>query len=48
MEESTEKTARYHNGLRMETQDEISMVSPKTMEEVYQCVLRVEQELLRK
>lgn len=48
MEESTEKTARYVNGLRMEIQDEISMISPRTMEEAYQCALRAEENLLRK
>ena len=48
VEESTEKTTRYLNGLRMEIQDEISMVSPKTMEEAYQCALRAEDKLLRK
>ena len=48
VEESTKKTARYINGLRMEIQDEISMVSPKTMEEDYQCALKAEEKLLRK
>ena len=40
VEESIEKNARYINGLRMEIQDEISMISPKTMEEAYQCALK--------
>ena len=40
VEDSTEKTVRYVNGLRMEIQDEISMISPKKMEEAYQCALR--------
>ena len=40
VEESAKKTDRYINGLRMEIQDEISMVSPKTMEEAYQCALK--------
>ena len=48
VEESAEKTARYINGLRMEIQDDISMVSPKTMEEAYQCALKAEEKLLRK
>ena len=48
VEESAEKIARYLNGLQMEIQDEISMISPRTMEEAYQCALRVEENLLRK
>jgi hypothetical protein len=40
VEDSLEKTSRYINGLRMEIQDEINMLSPRTMEESYQCVLR--------
>ena len=48
MVESGEKTTRYINGLRMEIQDAINMVSPKTMEEAYQCSLKVEEKLLRK
>ena len=47
VEELAEKTTSYINGLRMEIQDEISMVSPKTMEEAYQCSLKVEEKLLR-
>jgi hypothetical protein len=35
VEDSSEKTVRYINGLRMEIQDEISMLSPRTMEEAY-------------
>ena len=42
VEESTERTARYVNCLRMEIEDEISMISPRTMEEAYQCSLRAE------
>ena len=48
VEESTKKIARYINGMPMEIQDEISMISPRTMEEAYQCALRVEEKLLRK
>ena len=40
--ESAEKAPRYVNGLRMDIQEEISMISPRTMEEAYQCSLRVE------
>ena len=48
VEESAKKTARYINGRRMEIQDEISMISPRAMEEAYQCALRAEEKLLRK
>ena len=48
VEESAEKATRYVNGLRMDIQEEISMISPRTMEEVYQCALRVEEKIARK
>ena len=48
VEESTEKAARYSNGLRMDIQEEISMISPRTMEEAYQCTLRAEEKITRK
>ena len=35
VEELAEKTARYINGLGMDIQDEIRMISPRTMEEAY-------------
>ena len=35
VEESAEKAARYVNGLRTNIQEEISMISPRTMEETY-------------
>ena len=47
-EESVEKDARYVNGLRMDIQEEISMISPRTMKEVYQCAIRVEEKITRK
>jgi hypothetical protein len=40
VENSLKKTTRYANGLRMEIQDKINMLSPRTMEEAYQCALR--------
>ena len=43
-----EKVARYVNGIRMEIQDEISVLSPKTVEETYQMVLKAEKKLIRK
>ena len=34
-QDTDEKVARYVNGLRMDIQDEISILSPKTVEESY-------------
>ena len=48
VEELAEKVARYVNGLRMDIQEEISMISPRTMEEEYQCTLREEEKIERK
>ena len=36
------------NGLRMDIQDEISLLSPKTVEEAYQLALKAEEKLIRK
>ena len=36
------------NGLRMDIQDEISLMSPKTLEEAYQIALKAEEKLMRK
>ena len=47
-EESTEKATRYVNGLRMDIQEEINMISPRTMEEAYHCALRAEEKIARK
>ena len=46
-EESIEKAARYVSGLRMDIQEEISMISTRTMEEAYQCALSVEENIAR-
>eukprot|EP00253_Pinus_taeda_P016200 PITA_16200 len=43
-----ERVARYMNGLRMDIQDEISLLSPKTVEEAYQIALKAEEKLMRK
>ena len=40
IEDTSEKISRYINGLRMEIQDEISILSPKTVEEAYQMALK--------
>ena len=47
-EESVEKDSRYVNGLRMYIQEEIIIISPRTMEEEYQCTLRAEEKITRK
>ena len=47
-EESAEKVARYVNGIRMYIQEEINMISARTMEEAYQCALREEENIARK
>eukprot|EP00253_Pinus_taeda_P030671 PITA_30671 len=47
-QDTDEKVARYVNGLRMDIQDEISLLSPKTVEEAYQMVLKDEEKLMRK
>ena len=48
IQDTKEKVARYINGLRMEIQDKLSMMSPKTTKEAYQMALKVEGKLLRK
>ena len=45
---SAENIARYVNGLRMDIQEEISMIVPRTVEESYQCALRAEEKLVSK
>jgi hypothetical protein len=41
-EKDEEKVVRYINGLRYEIQDEINMMSVRTMEDAYQFSLKVE------
>ena len=48
IQDTAEKIARYMNGLRMEIQDEISMLSHKIVEETYQMALKAEEKLIRK
>jgi hypothetical protein len=48
MENDEEKVARYINGLRYEIQDEISMMTMRTVEDAYQVALKVEEKLARK
>ena len=48
VEDDLEKVARYINGLRYEIQDEIILLSLKTVEDAYQAALKAEEKLLRK
>jgi hypothetical protein len=47
-ERDEEKVARYVNGLRYEVQDELSMMSVRTLEDAYQFALKAEEKLARK
>lgn len=47
-QDTDEKVARYMNGFGMDIQDEISLLSPKTVEKAYQIVLKAEEKLMRK
>ena len=47
-EDTLEKTTRYVNGLRLENLDEISILSPKNIEEAYQSAMEVEEKIARK
>jgi hypothetical protein len=47
-EKDEEEIGRYINGLRYEIQDEISMMSVRTMEDAYQFTLKEEEKLARK
>jgi hypothetical protein len=47
-ESDDEKVARYMNGLRYDIQDEMSMVTIRTVEDVYQMARKAEEKLSRK
>jgi hypothetical protein len=47
-ESDDEKVARYLNGLRYDIQDDISMVTIRTVEDAYQMALKAEEKLSRK
>ena len=47
-ESDDEKVARYMNGLRYDIQDELSMVSIRTVEDAYQMALKDEEKLIHK
>jgi uncharacterized protein YjbK len=46
-ESNDEKVARYMNGLRYEIQDEMSMLTIRTVEDAYQMALKEEEKLTR-
>ena len=48
IQDRAEKISRYINGIKTEIQDEISILSPKTVEEAYQMALKAEEKLIRK
>ena len=45
IEDTSEKKTRYINGLRMDIQEEMSMLSPSVMEEAYQYALKAEEKI---
>jgi hypothetical protein len=47
-ESDDEKVSRYLNGLRYDIQDELSMVTIRTVEDAYQMALKAEEKLSRK
>jgi hypothetical protein len=47
-ERDDEKVARYLNGLRYDIQDELSMVTIRTVEDAYQMALKDEEKLIRR
>eukprot|EP00253_Pinus_taeda_P005411 PITA_05411 len=48
VEDTSEKTARFVNGLRGEILDEIGIFSPQTLDEAYQFALKAEEKINRK
>ena len=47
LEDTSEKTTRYISGLRLDIQDEINILSLRTIEEAYQCALKAEEKIAR-
>ena len=47
-EDTTERTARYVNGLRMDILDEISILSPNNTKEAYQSAIKAEEKINRR
>ena len=48
IEDTSEKTVRYINALRMGIQEEMSMLSPSVIEEAYQYALKAKEKISRK
>ena len=48
MQDIVEEVARYMNGLRMDIQDEISPLTPRTVEESYHLALKSEDKIARR
>ena len=48
MEYTPERVARYVNGLRFDIQDELGLLSLRSVEEAYQVSLKAEEKLMRK
>ena len=48
VEEIYDNIGRYINGLRLDIQDELSLLSPNNIEESYQCDLNMEENMNRK
>eukprot|EP00253_Pinus_taeda_P034758 PITA_34758 len=48
IEDTTEKTARYVNGLRLEILDEISILSPTNIEEAYKSAMKAGEKITRR
>eukprot|EP00253_Pinus_taeda_P004493 PITA_04493 len=47
-DDTPEKTTRYVNGLRLEIMDEISILSPRNIDEAFQSVVKAEEKINRK
>ena len=47
-EDTTERTTRYVNGLRLDILDEISILSSNNTEEVYQSAMKAEEKITRR
>ena len=47
IEDTVEKIARYLNGVRFDIQEELSFVSPTSVDEAYQYALKVEEGIQR-
>ena len=48
VEDTLEKTTKFVNGFRGEILDETSIISPRTIDEAYQCALKAEEKINRK